>query len=382
MIKQVVLLQDNKIDEYDPFYEEKRTLAANNKSVKYPDQTIIDLLCESAIKHTEKIAIVCNGNNITYADLHSRSNHIADKLLNKALKRGDSVGLMMQRSEHLIIALIAILKAGLTYVYIDPEYPAERIKFIIEDSNIKLLFTDEQTAQAGAFDIAVLKNELFNNTANNNIKPVLAPINGDDLAYIMYTSGTTGVPKGVMIEHQSLFDYVNTFINYFNVAATDVVVQQSSLSFDISIEEIFPVLCTGGKLVILKNGGHDIDALVETAISCEATILSVTPLIIKELNKFSAKLNHLRVLISGGDRLKANYIDNLIGHIDLYNTYGPTESTVCATYNKIETLSEAAIIGKPIVNRTVYILDEAMRVVPHGITGEIYIGWQGFGKRL
>ncbi|KIO78672.1 hypothetical protein TH53_01890, partial [Pedobacter lusitanus] len=345
--------------------------------------SIIDLFGQQVERHPDAIAIAYLNDQITYRELNIRANQLAHFLLTKyQIKSGSRVGIMFLPSPYAIIGILATLKINGVFVPVDPAYPADRINYIIENSELDLLLCDSISFEyQGALKkektilVDEIADELRNCPADN---PSFTGYH--ELAYINYTSGSTGKPKGVMIGHQSLVDYVLTFIQYFELTAQEVVIQQSSLSFDTAIEEIFPVLCVSGKLVILKDGGRNIDELLQTAERQSATLLSTTPLVINEINNHPGYLKSLRILISGGDILKPAYISNLFGKTAIYNTYGPTESTVCTTFNPVKNHSDAANIGWPVANRKVFIVDELMQIVPVGITGEICIGGMGLAK--
>ncbi|MFM7858782.1 MAG: amino acid adenylation domain-containing protein, partial [Flammeovirgaceae bacterium] len=200
----------------------------------------------------------------------------------------------------------------------------------------------------------------------------------DDIAYIIYTSGTTGIPKGVPISHRSISDYVNTFVSFFGVTEEDTVVQQASLTFDISLEEILPILVAGGRLIVAPQGGKVVHTLLDVINDNDVTILSTSPGVVQELNVINPSFSSLRLVISGGDRLERSHIDRFIAKgLAIYNTYGPTESTICATYEAVKSDNAQITIGRPIANRAVYILNKHLQLQPVGEVGEIYIGGTG-----
>jgi acyl-coenzyme A synthetase/AMP-(fatty) acid ligase/acyl carrier protein len=201
-----------------------------------------------------------------------------------------------------------------------------------------------------------------------------------DLAYVIYTSGSTGKPKGVMITQESLKDYVVSFKQYFSIQSSDKVIQQSSIAFDTMVEEIFPALISGASVMIVRNGGKDIAALKKCIEDDGATILSTTPMVLETLGKRLQAPGSLRYVISGGETLFPEQITPYFGKVPVVNSYGPSESTVCATYHRIENIEEASIIGKPLNNREVYILSRDLELLPVGIKGEIFIGGKGLSK--
>jgi amino acid adenylation domain-containing protein len=324
----------------------------------------------------DAIAVYAGDISLTYRQLNNRANTIAFLLKDQGIRPDDRVGFLLGRHEGIIIAILAILKAGGAYVPLDAEQPLARQKEIIGDSGMRYLITDKD-------HIGMLKADIDADLIINMDEPHLCreraenPVfEGTDrnLAYILYTSGSTGMPKGVMIENRSLSEYVAQFIDYFSVSGNDTFIQQAAVSFDTVIEEIFPALCTSGKIVIAANGGRDIGDLLEKIAVFGVTILSTTPLVLNELNTvIDAGISSLRIVISGGDVLYPSYIDRLLGRVSVYNTYGPTEATVCATYQQIHVPADASLIGRPIRGRRVYILDSHRQLLPVGVPGEIYI---------
>ncbi|MBA2761541.1 MAG: amino acid adenylation domain-containing protein, partial [Segetibacter sp.] len=200
------------------------------------------------------------------------------------------------------------------------------------------------------------------------------------LAYAIYTSGSTGKPKGVMIEHASLINYVLAFTDYFSICSEDIVIQQASISFDTSAEEIYPTLIAGGCICLIKEGGKDIDSLKKYIENNGVTILSTTPMVIEWLNKESLTTGKLRYLISGGDVLHSSNINNLIQQVSIVNGYGPSETTIAVTFKKIDEISQASLIGKPFANTSIYILGTHNNLSPIGVAGEICIGGSGLAR--
>ena len=361
-------------------------LPGNDPLPRKPDQAdpLTGLLGGLGAGRGSRVAVACNDRVLTYAELHERSNQLAHYLRDYCRVPVEArIGVLLQRSEYLVVAMLGILKAGACYVPIDPEYPGKRVKFLIEESKVSLVLSDRESMRRHddlrdeRFIIREDTQAALAGCSKRNVPLRHAP---DNLAYIIYTSGSTGTPKGVMIEHHSLTDYVATCIAYFKLTADDVVVQQASLSFDTAVEEIFPILCVAGKLVVAEEGGRNIPALVRTIVANNVTVLSTTPLVLNEVNRLGDQLPALRLVISGGDELKPHYVDQLIKRATVFNTYGPTESTVCATYHQVTEPAGAAVIGVPIPGRKVYLMDENRQLVPDGVVGELYLGGAGLAR--
>lgn len=345
--------------------------------------TIVDQLEKQAALTPTKTAIVFKNTEVSYEVLNTRVNQLANYLIiGKGIQTEDRVGICFDKSPAGIIALLATLKSGATFIPLDQDYPKERVEKIAESSQLKLVLTNlNETLELSRPEIAIVdilaKEEDIRNQSEQN--PGL-DLTGAHLAYIIYTSGSTGIPKGVMIEHSALLDYAFTFKDYFSISQKDKVIHQSSLTFDTSVEEIFPALISGAALVIMPEGGRDADAIARAIEDTEATILSTTPLVLSALNSTPHTIASLRAIISGGDLLLSGHIDRLIENHAVYNTYGPSESTVCVSYHKINELTNTSLIGKPITNRQVFVLSETGHLCPVGVAGELCVGGEGLAQ--
>ncbi len=342
--------------------------------LKRPEETFLNLWNTSLVNHTSKTAVSYQTKSLTYEILEAYANTVASYLQVKGVKKGDKVGVMLSRSEKSIVGILATLKTGAVYVPIDDTYPDKRKQYIIEDAQLGLILTDSLSHTIAAERECNIDTIIEEYTSLENYTPVHLETKGE--AYIIYTSGSTGNPKGVVINHGSLYDYILTFSDYFNLTEEDIVLQQASTAFDTSIEEIFPILSVGGNLVI-ANDTKDFNELFRECEQFGVTLLSTNPFVLQYFNENHKNYHlHFKTLISGGDVLKPHQVDQLIDIYNVYNTYGPTESTVCATYHKVNKTDNTLPIGKPITNRGVYLLDGA-RILPKGAIGEI--GLSGIG---
>lgn len=351
-------------------------------NVELPYKTIIDLFTEQALKSSDELALVFNSNKLNYGELDKISNQLANYLLsNQNVANGDLVGIMLDRSEWLIISILGILKTGAAYIPIDIEYPKTRIDFILNDSKCKVVI-----------DQSLLKDFIVNKEkySKNILKKTLPTPH--DLAYLIYTSGTTGNPKGVMIEHKSLMNYLlssNIYID--NNSNFSGCFAHLSLSFDASITEIFLPLINGKRLILSSKKGAEIfndNNLFEFAPYDFIKLTpSHIPLLIDTLHNVSNN-NIATNYILGGEALYNYHIDQFKkANIDaiIINEYGPTEATVGCCIYKVKSLESInsnvnISIGKPIDNTHIYILDDKQKLLPIGEVGEIYIGGNGLAK--
>ncbi|UCH92862.1 MAG: amino acid adenylation domain-containing protein [Candidatus Aminicenantes bacterium] len=318
-------------------------------------------------------------NSFTYRELNKKSDQLAYVLKEKGVQPDTIVGIMVEPSVEMVIGLLGILKSGGAYLPIDADYPEDRIKYMLEDSKVKVLLAAPETeVKVEVEERCGQPQELTVETSLSTLTCQVSPAN---LAYVIYTSGTTGRPKGVLVEHQNLTAYINAFEKEFHLREDDTVVQQVSYAFDAFVEELYPILLKGGKLAIPgREVIKDIQVLCNFIEKHRVTMITCSPQLLNELNNFSNRLDSLRILISGGDRLKAEYIGNFMGVGEVYNTYGPTESAVCATYYRCPRDSQIASnvpIGKPITNYQVYILNKYGNLLPVGVGGELCVAGGG-----
>lgn len=361
----------------------------NNTKMDYPkDKTVSELFEEQVEKTPNNIAVVFEDKELTYKELNEKSNSLALYLRNSGISRNDIVGIMVNRSLEMIISILAVLKAGGAYIPIDPEYPEDRIKYMLDNSNAKLLLTQEKLRDNIEFenkicvDLSIddIYKQNFNNLANIN--------NAEDLSYIIYTSGSTGVPKGVSLKHKSLSNltfYLNNYVEFLketNIQKS--VVSVTTVSFDIFVFETLICLQKGLRIVIANEEEQHIpSALVELIKKEKIEILQMTPSRMQILvNNISANnLSSIKYAILAGEPLPDALLMNLVrlGIKKVYNGYGPSETTVFSTFTDVTTYSKVNI-GKPLYNTLVYILNKDMNPCPVNVPGELYISGDGLAK--
>ncbi|GAB3429675.1 non-ribosomal peptide synthetase [Niabella aquatica] len=346
--------------------------------------TIMDKINQSCIAHANETALYFNGGSVSYRELYERSNQMAHYLLAAGVSSGSVVGIAMERSADLIISILAILKAGGIFVPLDPQYAAERIEYMVENSDAAFLLTSSRFAgklrtSAREINVQSLHTEL------QSLPLTLPPgsLTAESLVYILYTSGSTGKPKGVMIANQSLVNYIGWAVDYYLKGVRGVFPLYTSISFDLTITSIFSPLLSGGLLKIYEED-EPVAVLEKIFTDGQINVIKVTPSHLKLVGDSNyIRLNlpeqHLTLIVGGeelGTALAKQVYDLCKGKVTICNEYGPTEATVgCMIhdFNPSE-IQQAVSIGVPISNARIYLLDEELHLVPKGIIGEIYIG--------
>ncbi len=325
-------------------------------------------------------AIQTSSSTLTYEALNDRANQLARILREAGVQPDQPVALLLPRTEQLFIAMLGVWKAGGAYIPIDHEYPQERVASILADSQTQVLLT-ASTVQPISFGGKVLMvddDSLYAGISSENVTSVNRP---ENIAYIIYTSGSSGKPKGVMVEHRHLLAYVDAFQSQFQLTAADVVLQQASCSFDHFVEEVYPALLNGASVMAAdRMQVLDMNELQQIIEHYGVTVVTCQPLMLNELNKRSG-MDKVRLFISGGDTLKKSHISQLLNKAQVYNSYGPTEATVCASYHRCtEEDANGVPIGQPIRHYRVYVLDAYNRLMPVGMPGEICIAGAGVAR--
>ncbi|PSB08983.1 non-ribosomal peptide synthetase [Pleurocapsa sp. CCALA 161] len=401
LLESIVAHPDRQIATLDLLTPEEKTqiVSWNNTQVDYPDDQCIHQLFERQVAKTpEAIALIFEEQQLTYQELNQRANALAHYLQEIGVKAEVLVGICVERSLEMVIANLAILKAGGAYLPLDSTYPQERLDYIIQDAQISLILTQNHLQAKIASCVTVSQNKIQLISLDSNLpsSPTFLQShkpNPSNLAYVIYTSGSTGKPKGVEIPHRALVNFAQAAVQEYEITQSDRIVQFASISFDASIEEIYPCLIAGGTLVLRSEEMGYLPSLL-LAKSCDygITILDLPTafwhLLTAELaNNPQLQLPpSIRLVIIGGEAVNPKQVtiwNRLVGTCQLINTYGPTETTVVATSYKIphqlDNLSTIPI-GRPLPNLQIYILDKNLQPVPVGVPGEIYIGGAGLAR--
>ncbi|MCB4784421.1 MAG: condensation domain-containing protein, partial [Sulfurovum sp.] len=363
--------------------EQQLLIEYNDTKVDYPKEKTIHQLFEAQVKlNPENVAVVYEDEELTYKQLNTKSNQLAHYLIEQGVEPDSLVAICVDRSLDMMIGLLAILKAGGAYVPIDPSYPEDRIKHMLDDSKAKLLLTQahlkdtlpKTTSKTIAIDTLDTSKE---KTTNPKTK-----VTSSNLAYVIYTSGSTGLPKGVMVEHRGVIRLVNkqTFINFNNI----VILQVSTISFDAATFEIYTPLLSGGKLILYPLLIIDSAEINKIIYKMNINCIWLTAALFEQW-AFNLKDNieGLKYLLVGGDVVNPKAVEYCYlqyKDIKIINGYGPTESTTFATTFEIPErvdISSSPPIGRPINNTQLYILDTHLNLVPKGVVGELHIAGDG-----
>lgn len=373
----------------------------NGTQVAYPkDKCIHQLFEEQVERMPEAVAVVFEDQQLTYRELNHRANQLAHHLLALGVGPDVLVGICVERSVEMIVGLLGILKAGGAYVPLDPAYPKERLGFMLEDSKVPILVIQKRLAAllpTGNLQVVYLDEEVWrtNSLDESFEKNLVGRMASDNLAYIIYTSGSTGQPKATRISHYNLVRLYQATEDWFRFNSSDVWTQFHSYAFDFSIWEIWGALLYGGKLVIVSNEiSRSPQEFVALLIRQQVTVLNQTPSAFHQLMPYITGCTPgnsmaLRLVVFGGEALN---LQNLKPWFECYgeekpkliNMYGITETTVHVTYRPISSADlesvTGSVIGKPIPDLKIYLLDKNKALVPIGVSGEIYVGGAGVAK--
>ncbi|MBX8531240.1 amino acid adenylation domain-containing protein [Pseudomonas cichorii] len=375
--------------------ERQRVLQDLNPArTPYPhDQTIHRLFEDQASVRGDELAVAFEGQRLSYSELNRQANRLAHHLIGLGVRPDDRVAICVERSARMVVGLLGILKAGAAYVPLDPDYPEQRIAYMLQDSTPSVLVSQHDVlgrVPQLTIPLVLLDEPIVGRDDN----PVIADLRPEHLAYVIYTSGSTGNPKGVMIEHRALVNYSLDAARLFELSTRDTVLQQNTLNFDLSIEEIFPALLAGATLKPSRNlfgTRQDDDEPVATMVHMTAahwhTMVGEWHL---NAELAERQLKHVRLINVTGDALSAQKLQQWEtirpAHVKLVNTYGPTEATVSCTAAYVQGSADGseasgnATIGTPMANTRIYLLDGQQQPVPFGASGEMFIGGDGVAR--
>lgn len=373
--------------------ERRRIIGERNNTRRYYDyrRCLHDLVKLQAERTPDNTAVTLDGGgSLTYFELRDRASRLASLLTAAGIVRGDHVALLMERSLELVVAMLATLEIGAAYVPIDPDHPSQRVAMLLEDSNARMLLTQERLLPTSSGEIRssreirvirldtqwreVLDSPPFRST-------VVGP---DDVAYVMYTSGSTGQPKGVRVPHRAICNHLLWFKENYSLSPADDVLQKSNYAFDGSVNEFFAPLIVGAKLILAIPGRHRDPGYLASAVQrYRVTSLTVVPAQLQQLldEPAFATCSTLRFIPCGGEAMTgalSRRLREVLPHAQLENLYGPTEATiVCIGWSCTGNEDDLVPIGRPFGNMKAYILDEFLEPRPSGFTGELCVAGPG-----
>jgi len=339
--------------------------------------TIYSLFENTVAMHKNETAIIENNRTMTFEEL----SNLVDIIANSFPKEVNSIGIIMSHRAEMIASMLAALKCGAMYVPAEPTFPTGRIHYMMKEANVDFILTEKAyTNKLEGFEIHLTDCEICGVetpiSERENIQNPMQP------AYVLYTSGTTGRPKGVCVTNHNVCHYIRAFANEFKPTVGDVMLQYSVCSFDIFVEEVYASLLNGVALAVPSEEDKiNINTLMEFVKKHNITIISGFPYLLAKMNHLPTIPTSLRLLISGGDVLRGVYVKHLLEQVEVYNTYGPSETTVCASYYRCNggtVLDDGTYpIGKPVKGTTIHILDQYGNELPNGEIGEICIYGNG-----
>ncbi|MDW6053303.1 bacitracin non-ribosomal peptide synthetase BacC [Bacillus paralicheniformis] len=384
--EQVTANENRKIAEIDMLAEEERKTLLyefNRTNADYPrNKTIHQLFEEQAERTPGHTAVVFEKEKLSYKALNERSNQLAGLLREKGVKPDMIVGVMAERSVEMIVGMLAVLKAGGAYLPIDPEYPEDRIRYMIEDSGISILLKKaDKQIDVDLTCIDMNEKGLTKDKATENLEHTSG---SSDMAYVIYTSGSTGKPKGVMVNHQSIVNTLYWRKQSYGYSTADATLQVPSFSFDSSVEDIFTTLISGAKLVLIRDLRMNPREIIGALRTHKATnLLAVPSFYLSLLDTIEQPLEDLRFITVAGEGFNESLIRQhfeKLPNVKLFNEYGPTENSVCSTRGELQKDDEKVVIGRPISNHKAYILNHNQQLLPLGTPGELCLSGEGLAR--
>ncbi|MFB5944678.1 amino acid adenylation domain-containing protein [Albibacterium profundi] len=371
---------------HDKEYEAllKKVADWNSTQQIYPkDKNITAYIDEISNSYPSKTALTYNNQHITYQELNLQSNQFAHFLIGEGLKKGNIVAFMLDRGPEMIISLLGILKAGAAYLPLDPQFPSDRTDFMLTDSESQLIITSQKYLHRFKDKNGVITWENVEERVSQESDTLsVVSSNAHDLAYVLYTSGSTGKPKGVQIEMHSLVNFLLSMQEKPGISLNDKLLAVTTISFDIAGLELLLPLISGAEIVMAdyeksRNGVELLNLLNQS----NANIMQATPITWYMLIECGWQPTTMFKALCGGENLPKDLIEKLLAlGVNLWNMYGPTETTIWSSTKNITSSEGTITVGKPINNTEFYILDEEMRQVPTGTVGEIYIAGDGLAR--
>jgi len=369
-----------------PEEREKLLVAWNDTAMQYPRESSLVALFEQQVERTPKSnALICGGRTLTYRELNERANQVARVLVKRGAQAETLVAICMDRTPEMLIGLLGIMKAGAAYLPLDPEYPQDRLAYILEDAQAPVLLTRTSLREllpefSGSTLLIDAERELIAAQPKENLS---LSTGGERTAYVLYTSGSTGKPKGVQLTQGNLVNFLTSMRQRPGLTAADTLLAVTTLSFDIAGLELYLPLITGAAIVLAsRDQARDPQELIGLMDRWKVTVLQATPITWWMLLEAGWKGNPRLKALCGGEALPGDLAAQLIDRCaELWNMYGPTETTIWSSIFKVDSKPSGVVsIGRPIGNTTMYVLDARGELQPPGVPGELYIGGDGVGR--
>ncbi len=357
----------------------------NSEPTDYPSDRCVHQLFESQVERTPNAtAVAFENERLTYGELNRRANQLAHYLAKLGVGPDVLVGILVERSLDMVVGLMGILKAGGAYVPLDPAYPQERVAFMLEDSEVRVLLTQRHllgSVPDSRAKVVVLDSdwhEIAKEEAGNPVDNVASR----NLAYVIYTSGSTGKPKGVQIPHRAVVNFLTSMSEKPGLTAEDRLLAVTTLSFDIAGLEIYLPLSVGASFeIVSREVSSDGSRLLDKLAKSSPTVMQATPATWRMLLEAGWEGNPRLKILCGGEAISRKLADQLLQRAgSLWNMYGPTETTIWSTTAKVDPGQNAVSIGQPIANTQLFILDKVLQPVPIGVAGELHIGGDGLAR--
>ena len=371
-----------------PAEQHRMLVTWNHTRAYYPEDAVIHGLFESQVDHTPGFeAVLYRDQALSYRELDHRANQLARHLVSLGIGPESLVGICLERSPELVTAFLGVLKTGAAYLPLDPEYPRERLAFLLSDARVCLVVTEERLRP-------LLPGKAVMTLALDADGERIAQASGERLplrgraenaACVIYTSGSTGRPKGVVLTHRNVVNLIVSFIRSYSPDVEDRLLPLTSVASASFVGEIFPILCADGAVVLPEREEIlDTGRLIELIARRHVSILSTVPSLLATLNAMKEELPKLRLVLAGGEALSASDVDRILESATIVNGYGLTETAVCSTWYRVgmaDLQSGGPLpIGRPLMNHQIYILDPELNLMPAGCTGKLYIAGDGVAR--
>ncbi|HVV94022.1 MAG TPA: amino acid adenylation domain-containing protein [Hyphomicrobiales bacterium] len=363
--------------------ERRSLLAAPAAARDYDDRPVPALVAAQAARTPDAVAVIRDREALTYGELERRANRLAHHLRQVVPEPGARIALATERSLDMVVALLAIMKAGHAYVPLDPTHPAARLGLVLDNAAVAALIADSpETAAIAPSGLPVVRLDADAEAIAACPDAALPAPAGDATAYVIFTSGSTGTPKGVEITHHALTNLLWSMARKPGFGASDTLVAVTTVSFDIAGLELYLPLVTGGRLVIAGRdevkGGFGLVKLIDDS---GATVVQATPSLWRILLEAGFKPRPGLTMLAGGEALPRDLADKLLANgAELWNVYGPTETTIWSSAGRVTPGSGPITIGEPVLNTTFHVLDRGGRLAPTGVPGELHIGGDGLAR--